>query len=156
MFSGSIPSLCLFNLVEEVQHESITTSVKNLLTAAFMNGLPFELEVTLCVILNRHVDIFRFSLSSGRRAQIWPLKIDLDPHAVPTLVKLRHYSQGKRDFLRKFVNDLQKRGYVYPNPTAKWASVTHLNPKPEPKRWRFTVDPRQLSRFTISHQILMP
>lgn len=62
------------------------------------------------------------------------LKNELDPHVVPTRVKLRNYSQDQEDSLRKFVNDLQKHGYDYPNPTARWASTAHLVSKPGPKR----------------------
>lgn len=58
--------------------------------------------------------------------------------------------------MSEMVSNLTKCGMIYLNPTSPWASASLLVPKPGPAKFRFAVDLRPVTRFTIEHQFPMP
>jgi hypothetical protein len=71
-------------------------------------------------------------------------------------VRVRRYSQEQRDFLARFVSELDAAGMVYRNPRAAWCSAPLLVPKPGPAHFRFTVDLRPVNKQTVPLSWPMP
>jgi hypothetical protein len=63
-------------------------------------------------------EIWIISLQAGAHADLPPLEVKLKPDAVPVRVRVRRYSQEQRDFLSRFVAQLEAAGMVYKNPRA--------------------------------------
>lgn len=146
----------LLDPIDLDQHNDIQSSIDAMLEKAFESGLPTHAHALLKKTVTDYMDIFRTSLSSGPPAKLPPLKISLTTDAEPVRVRLRNYSQDQRKFLSNFVDKLVDHGMAYPNPTAAWASAPLLVPKPDPARYRFTVELRLVNKYTVRHHYPMP
>ena len=150
------PGPSLLDSVDSEQGEGVCKAVEEMQTTAPNNGLPEMDGEGLETLVSEHVNIFRTSFSSGLPAKIKPLRIELTPHARPTKVRLRNYSQEQKEFLTEMIYKLIRHGMAYANPMSAWACAPLPVPKPGPARLRFTVDVRPVNKFTVKHQFPMP
>jgi hypothetical protein len=139
----------LLDLPDPSDQEQINSLVKGMILQAVENGLPPEHEPALHELTQEFADIWNISLTAGPPAKLSPLVITLKDDAVPVRVRLRRYSQEQRDFLSKFVAQLEAAGMVYRNPRSAWCAAPLLVPKPGPSQFRFTVDLRPVNKQTI-------
>ena len=58
-------------------------------------------------------------------AKVPPMKINIDPNAVPYRCKLRKYGYEEKEFLTNFIKELEAAGYIYKNMNSRWASPLH-------------------------------
>jgi hypothetical protein len=146
----------LLDLPQSADHDEIEKLLDNMINAAQTNGLPAEFVPTLRGLLNDFRDIWSISLTPGPPARLPPLVINLKPDSAPVRVRLRRYSQEQRDFLARFVSQLEAAGMVYRNPRAAWCSAPLLVTKPGPAQFRFTVDLRPVNKQTVPCSWPMP
>ncbi|GMF42398.1 unnamed protein product [Phytophthora fragariaefolia] len=66
-------------------------------------------------------DIWRVQLGDDPPAKVPPLKLRLKPGAKPYTTKARKYPPELQLFLGDFNNTLERLGWVYENPNARWA-----------------------------------
>lgn len=88
---------------------------------AIEHGFPRRSEQKLRAIVRKH-DIWRLELGNDPPAKVDPLKIRLKEGASAVKCKPRHYPPAVRAFLREFNNKLVELGWVYENPSSRWAS----------------------------------
>ncbi len=74
----------------------------------------------------------------------------------PVKVRQRTYSPEQLDFMKKKFDELLKVGYIYRNPSSKWACAPLIVPKEVCEKFRFTVDLRSVSAQTIKNLWPMP
>jgi len=150
------PDASLLDRLDADQAPDVQGALDTALAQAGKNGLQGRNFIRLQNMANNNLNIFRVGLSAGAPANITPLRIQLSADATPTRVKLRNYSREQRQFLSDFVQALQEKGMIYPNPSSRWACAPLLVPKPGESRFRFTVDLRPVNRYTIKYQFPMP
>lgn len=102
-----------------------------------------------------NVDVFWPSFIAGPPAKVDALHIELKPEVNPTRVRLRNYSQEKRQFLHQFFNLLLTADMAYMSPSEAWACAPLLVPKDGPSLFCFNVDPRPVNCFTVKHHFSM-
>ena len=89
------------------QESEIKSAVEDMVQKAEEKGLEEEHCIRLRKLVRKYYNVFRVGLSSGKAADIAPLKIELTADAKPTRVKIRKYSSEQREFLSDFMNTLQ-------------------------------------------------
>lgn len=102
------------------------------------------------------MEVFNTQLSKGPSANIPPLEINLMNRAVPIIAELKKYSQYQREFLENFVSELCLNGMAYPNPKSAWAAAPLLVHKSGVAKWIFTVDLREVNKYTANHAYPTP
>ena len=146
----------LLDLPDKADLGEKLSSLEVMINQATNNGLPPESVPTLRQLVHDFEDIWSSSLQAGPPANVPPLVINLRSDAVPVRVRSRCYSQDKRDFLARFVAQLEAAGMIYRNPRAAWCSAPLLVPKPGPAQFRFTVDLRPVNKQTVPCSWPMP
>jgi RNase H-like domain found in reverse transcriptase/Reverse transcriptase (RNA-dependent DNA polymerase)/Integrase core domain/Integrase zinc binding domain len=146
----------LLDLPSSIRTAELASSLEAITTTAVSNGLPTENVAALRRLLHDFSDIWSLSLQAGPPAKVLPLVIKLRPDAVPVRTRVRRYSQEKRDFLARFVAELESHGLIYRNPRAAWCSAPLLVFKPGPAKLRFTVDLRPVNSQTVPCSWPMP
>jgi hypothetical protein len=146
----------LLDLPAPADDLDLAQSFAGMITVAKNNGLPDDILPILRLLLAEFSDIWSPSLQGGPPANLPPLSITLKPGATPVRVRLRRYSQEQREFLARFVAQLEAAGLVYRNPRAAWCAAPLLVPKPGPAQFRFTVDLRPVNRQTVPCSWPMP
>jgi hypothetical protein len=146
----------LLDLPDQADFGEMTSLLEVMVNQAATNGLPPDSVPALRKLVNDFEDIWSTSLQAGPPAKVPPLVINLRSDAIPVRVRTRCYSQDKRDFLARFVSQLEAAGMVYRNPRAAWCSAPLLVPKPGPAQFRFTVDLRPVNNQTVLCSWPMP
>lgn len=111
-------------------------------------GLSPKGQVQLENLLTEFEDIFRVRLGKSPPAKVEPMKVKLKLGARPLIAKTRRYKQDQRDFLNKYMNELERMGFVIKNNQAQWASAPLLVPKDSKAKFRMTVDLRAVNAAT--------
>ena len=145
----------LLDPLDNDQHQDIREAIEGLKQNIRNNGILAGDATAIDEVIEEHIDVFRTSFSSGPPAKVRPLRIELTPDARPVMVRHRNCSEEQREFLSDMVAKLVGNGKAFPNPTSAWACAPLLVPKPGPARFRFTVDPRPVNKFTVKHQYPM-
>ena len=150
------PDPSLIDAADSDQSSGIDDAIQNMLQDALDNGFPTTHYSKLCEMIRSRRNVFRIGFSAGPPASVPPLRIHLKPDAVPTVMKLRRYTESQKKFLKRLIDKLLECDYIYPNPHAKWACAPHLVPKDGPGEWRFTGDLRPVNYWTIPSSYPMP
>ena len=134
-------------------------TVKDVLEAkvaeAVVDGCGEELATGLAALLEKYVDVFRLTLGRDPPVSMPPLKVHLTKDARPVRCKARRYSLPQREFMQKHVLELEAAGYIYRNPSSRWACAPLIVRKPHTKdEFRMTVDLRPVNAQT--EQIAWP
>ncbi|EGZ18872.1 hypothetical protein PHYSODRAFT_498504, partial [Phytophthora sojae] len=61
-----------------------------------------------------------------------PLRVQLQPHAIPVRCSARRYAPMERAFMDAHLAELGDLGLVYRNYNSRWASAPRIVPKPPP------------------------
>ncbi len=73
------------------------------------------------------------------------MEIKLEKEERPVKVLQRTYSPEQLDFMKKKCDQLLEVGYIYRNPSSKWACAPLIVPKEGSEKFRFTVDLRPVN-----------
>jgi hypothetical protein len=136
--------------------EDVLTMLEGKIDQAKNNGLPPEHMPAIRELLKDFSDIWSLSLTAGPLEKLPPLVIDLKADAIPVLVRLRRYSQEQKEFLSRFVAQLEACSMIYRNPRAAWCAAPLLVPKQGTAQFRFTVDLRPVNKQTAPISWPMP
>ncbi len=118
-------------------------------------GCGPEYAARLEVLLAKYKDVFRLSLGRDPPVAMPPLKVHLVDGAKPVRCKARRYSLPQREFMQTHVKELEAAGFVYRNPSSRWASAPLIVRKPHTvNEFRMTVDLRPVNSQT--EQIAWP
>ncbi|OWZ00649.1 hypothetical protein PHMEG_00028115 [Phytophthora megakarya] len=119
--------------------EAIRDGIEKLLTSALKNGFPTESLDELRRITTKH-DIWRVVLCDDPPAKVPPYKIRLKPDAKPFRCRARQYAPLQTKFLHEFNQTLVDLGWVYKNPSSRWACAALPVRKPKSDEFRQAVD----------------
>eukprot|EP00171_Calliarthron_tuberculosum_P020848 IDg20848t1 len=75
-------------------------------------------------------DIFRVRLGADSYVDVPPMNIEFEGSEMPIKVRQRTYSPEQLEFMKKKCDELIQVGYIYCNPTSKWACAPLIVPKP--------------------------
>ncbi|OWZ09958.1 hypothetical protein PHMEG_00017261 [Phytophthora megakarya] len=101
--------------------KDLRDAIEKMLRAALEQGFPRRLESKLRAIVFKH-DVWRLTLGDDPPAKVDPLEIRLKEGAKSIKSKPRQYPPAVRTFMREFNSKLVELGWVYENPTSRWAS----------------------------------
>ena len=101
-------------------------------------------------------EVFRVKLSDDPPVDVPPMKIEFEADEKPVKVLQRTYSPQQTAFLKKKIDELQRLGFIYRNPTSKWACAPLIVPKDGPEEFRFTTDLRPVNVQTKKNLWPMP
>ena len=93
-------------------------------------------------------DIFRVRLRKKDPAKMEPMKVNQKPDAQPIIAKARRYKAEQREFLNRYMAELERMRFVRSNPQSQWAAAPLLVPKDSKARFRMTVDMRPVNAAT--------
>jgi hypothetical protein len=148
--------LKLLDMPKPSDGEDVSIMLEGMISQAKINGLPSELMPAMRELLKDFSDIWSISLTAGPPAKLPPLVINLKTDAIPVRVRLRRYSQEQREFLSRFVAQLEASSMVYRNPRAAWCAAPLLVPKKGTAQFLFTVDLRPVNKQTVPISWPMP
>ena len=80
----------------------------------------------------------------------------LKPLSRPVIAKARRYKSDQREFLHKYIDELERMGFVRKKPSAQWASAPLLVHKNSKARFRMAVDLRPVNAETEAVSWPMP
>ncbi|ETV79142.1 hypothetical protein H257_07229 [Aphanomyces astaci] len=118
-------------------------------------GCCAEFALGLSKLLAKYMDVFRLTLGRDPPVDMPPLKVHPTKNSNPVRCKARRYSLPQREFMQKHVEELEKAGFIYRNPTSRWACAPLIVRKPHTKdKFRMAVDLRPVNSQT--EQIAWP
>ena len=91
-------------------------------------------------ILLGYISVFGIKLGSQPAAKIKRFGVKINPSAKPFRSAHRRYGSVQNEFIEAKIQNIEKIGAVYRNPTSRWASPSLAVPKPGTTQIRFTVD----------------
>jgi hypothetical protein len=106
----------LLDMPKPSHGEYVSIMLEGMVSQAKINGLPSEIMPAMRELLKDFSDIWNISLTAGPPAKLPLLVINLKTDAIPVRVRLRRYSQEQREFLSRFVAQLEASSMVYRNP----------------------------------------
>jgi len=128
-----------------------------LVAQAVANGLPAEHVATVHGILANFPDVWRVTIGPDPPARVDPLRVTLQPNAVPHRCPPRRYAPLQAQFVREYVAMLVANGLVEQNSSSRWASaVVPVNKAGSREQFRLTIDYRPVNRVTIPIAGSMP
>ena len=118
-------------------------------------GCGPEFAFGLKALLDKYVDVFRLTSGRDPPVNMPPLKVQLKADHKAVRCKARRYSLPQREFMQHHVVELEQAGFIYRNPSSRWACAPLIFRKPHTKNeFRMTVDLRQVNSQT--EQIVWP
>ncbi len=78
-------------------------------------------------------DIFRIRLCADPPVDVPPMEIKFEDTERPVKVRQRTYSPEQLDSMKKKCDELSHVGYIYRNPSSKWACAPLIVPKDGPE-----------------------
>ncbi|KAH9150223.1 hypothetical protein AeRB84_006900, partial [Aphanomyces euteiches] len=94
------------------------------------------------------VDVFRLEIGHDKPIAVEPLRVRIEPGAVPVKCGLRRYPPAYVEFLKQHARELEAAGLVYRNNRATLASAPRILPKKDPNDLRMTIDSRPINAWT--------
>ena len=135
--------------------EELENEVQKMIATAVKNGLSSSGASRLEKMIEIH-PVFRIRLGNCPAAKVKPMEIRLSKEAKPVKVKCRRYSPDQRMFLSRYINQLERMGFVEKMPDAAWQAAPLLVPKSGSAKYRMTVDLRPINSVTIKEPWPMP
>lgn len=126
------------------------------LTEAHEQGISPNGRLRLESLLRKYRSIIRVRLNGGEPARVPPLQLKLKEGAVPVRAKPRRYPPEKRIFLRRYVAELLRMGFVKPASKTEWVAEPLIVPKKPPALFRLTMDYRPINSATQKTAWPMP
>lgn len=140
----------------EDSSEELDDALRTILEKAESNGISACGKQRLNRLLRKYRKVFRIRLGPGPPAKVEPMRISIDPNAVPFLTKLRRYPAEQRDYMKTFTDRLVEYGFATSNPEAQWTSAPLMVQKPGSNSFRMTFDLRRINRATQGISWPMP
>lgn len=134
---------------------TIEGAIGALIADALANGFPRDREEQLRLIVTKY-DVWRLRLGDDPPARVPPLKIRLKKDSVPYRCKARKYPPHIRAFMREFNSELERLGWVYENPSSRWACPALPVKKPGKDEYRQTSDYKPVNALTEPIAGIMP
>jgi len=135
--------------------EEVQEALSLMIDAAIENGFPSERRLELEAIV-RKFDVWRLKLGDDPPARVPPLSVRLVKGAKPQKCKARHYPPHLVEFMRGFNAELERLGWVYENPTSRWASAALPVSKNGSNEYRQTSDYRAVNALLDAIAGMMP
>jgi len=135
--------------------EEVQEALSLMIDAAIENGFPSERRLELEAIV-RKFDVWRLKLGDDPPARVPPLSVRLVKGAKPQKCKARHYPPHLVEFMRGFNAELERLGWVYENPTSRWASTALPVSKNGSNEYRQTSDYRAVNALLDAIAGMMP
>ncbi|KAE9000093.1 hypothetical protein PR002_g18276 [Phytophthora rubi] len=135
--------------------EAIRQAVEAMIQRALDEGFPVNKVERLRTIVYAH-DVWRLVLGDDPPANVEPMRIRMKTGCRPYKAKARKYAPEYQAFLETFNEMLVKLGWVYENPTSRWACVALPVRKRGGGEFRQTVDYKPFNAQTEPIAGLMP
>lgn len=116
------------DLGEDTQGE-VKASLKERRAEAGSNGASAKGQAELGKLLEEYEDVFRVRLGKSPPARVQPMKVKLKIGAKPVIEKARRYRADQCEFLNKYIDELEKMGFIRKNNDAQWVADPLLVPK---------------------------
>ncbi|GLD95516.1 hypothetical protein PINS_up004193 [Pythium insidiosum] len=100
-------------------------------------------------LVREYEDVWRTRLGVDEPADVEPLRVQLRDGAKPYRSATRKYPEAQRDFLRRYVKELEASGLIYRNNASRWACAAHPVKKQGSDGYRITVDYRPVNQCTV-------
>ncbi|POM76543.1 Hypothetical protein PHPALM_6210 [Phytophthora palmivora] len=125
-------------------------SLDQLIKRAVTNGLPVDQVGALRELVAAFPDIWRDGVGPGPPADVEPLRVTVQPDAVPYRSQSRKYAPLQAQYIRDYVKTLVDNGLVDPNNASRWACAVVPVHKPGTRdKFRLTIDYRPANNVTI-------
>ncbi|KAE8989439.1 hypothetical protein PR002_g21447 [Phytophthora rubi] len=135
--------------------EAIRQAVEAMIQRALDEGFPVNKVERLRTIVYAH-DVWRLVLGDDPPANVEPMGIRMKTGCRPYKAKARKYAPEYQAFLETFNEMLVKLGWVYENPTSRWACAALPVRKRGGGEFRQTVDYKPFNAQTEPMAGLMP
>ena len=134
----------ILGLVTDQEHQK---GLEDLIARAMEAGLPVEHEGAIRDLVYEYSDVFRVKLGQDPPAKVNPWIVYKKEKAVPVRCATRIYTPKKREFLKKFMDELVEANMMKKNDHSRWASAAHPVSKPgSPGEFRFTADFKAINK----------
>ncbi|POM74948.1 Hypothetical protein PHPALM_8009 [Phytophthora palmivora] len=125
-------------------------SLDQLIERAVTNGLPVDQVGALRELAAAFPDIWRDGVGPDPPADVEPLRVTVQPDAVPYRSQPRKYAPLQAQIIRDYVKSLVDNGLVEPNNASRWACAVVPVRKPGTRdKFRLTIDYRPINNVTI-------
>ncbi len=141
--------------IDDDGSQSLDLAIQQMLMRARNAGMPEFWWKKLCILVKEFSDVFRVELQNDPAANVTPMDVSFKDGAkdiVWTSYNLK-YTQDELKWLKDHIEKLEKYGFVYRNPHARYASPALVVSKPgRPGEFRLCVDvKRPNSLVTATH-----
>ncbi|KAH9184644.1 hypothetical protein AeNC1_013379, partial [Aphanomyces euteiches] len=116
----------------------LRNSLVALVDDAIEAGFPSDRRNDLQHLVLEYKDEWRTSLIQDAPADVEPLQVLLQPHAVSYCAKACNYSPDQIAIMDKYITQLLDAGCIRPNSHARWACAAHPVCKPGTDEYRIT------------------
>jgi hypothetical protein len=147
------------HITSEFVSQTLDLAIHQMLKRAQDNGMPEEWWKELCKIVWKHKDVFRVSLLKDPPADVSPMNIRFKTGAQDKTWKSynRKYTQEEYTWLKSHIETLEKYGFIYRNPDARYVSPALVVPKPgSPGEFRLCVDVKRPNELVLQTHWPMP
>ncbi|POM68486.1 LOW QUALITY PROTEIN: Hypothetical protein PHPALM_15352 [Phytophthora palmivora] len=108
-----------------------------------------DLEKDLRELVMSYADIFRLRLGRDEPADVESLEVPLVPGDQLYRTGMRRYPERQRQFLRKYVRELEGAGLVERNNHSRWSSPALDVAKQGTDEFRIAIDYRPVNKLTV-------
>jgi transposase InsO family protein len=129
--------------------DEVDALLENMLQEAMEEGFDPGMEESLRTLVAEYKDVWRVRLGQDEPARVEPMRVQLRDDAEPHRSATRKYPQLQREFLRRYVRELEENGLIVRNNTSRWASAAHPVRKQGTDEYRITVDYRNVNQMTV-------
>lgn len=135
--------------------EAIRLAVEAMIQRALDEGFPVGKIERLRTIVYAY-DVWRLTLGSDPPANVEPMRIRMKAGCKPFRAKARKYAPEYQAFLESFNDKLVSLGWVYENPSSRWACAALPVRKSGGSDFRQTVDYKPFNSQTEPIAGIMP
>jgi hypothetical protein len=144
---------------EDSGSQSLEFAMQQMLMRAKKADMPEIWWKRLCVLVRQYSDIFRVELGNDPAANMTPMEVSFKEGArnISWASYNLKYTQEELKWLKNHLETLEKYGFVYRNPHAKYASPALVGSKPgKPGEFRLCVDVKRPNSLVSSTHWPMP
>jgi transposase InsO family protein len=147
------------SIVGQDAPQSLDMAIQHMLLRARQNNMPESWWRKLCKLVKEYKDIFRVQLLDDPPADVTPMQAVIKPGKEATTWNTynRKYTQEELKWLKNHLQTLEKYGFVYRNPHARYASPALVVGKPgSPGEFRLCVDVKKPNDMVMQTHWPMP
>jgi hypothetical protein len=125
----------------------IADSIERMIQRANEMGLDSELIPDLKRIVYKYKDVWRIKLGEDQPARVTPQKLHFIENHSFARCKNRRYPPAHQDFMKNHTCLLEKYGYIYRNPSSRYASAALVFSKPGSDNYRLCIDTKEFNKL---------